>query len=494
MNEPAKRIVSALFPVCLLAACTAGPDYQRPAMQLPDHWPVKQAGLGTDKTPATTATASDAGENWWALYNDAFLDQLENEALRHNADVQLAASRIDQARAQLGISQADQFPIVTLQNDENRTQSSLAGTVPHSSTVPRVQNSSKITLNASYELDLWGKLRRTSEEARAQLLAAESSRDTVRLTLTAEVAREYFSLVALDAQRAVLQRILEGRQERLGIDQSRLKAGAIAEFDLHQSEADAASVRQQLVALDQSRESQETALALLLGRTPGDVLNAADLNRGSPRLATLSVPAGLPAELLLRRPDLKASEANLAAMNASIGALRAQFFPSISLTAYLGSESSAFSGLFTEPAGIFQFASNLVQPIFNAGRLENLEKVAETQRDQALIQYKQAVASAFADVRTALSAQDAARQTLALETTRSQALQKAYNQAKLRYRSGISSHLELLDVEQNYFQAELNRLDAERAQDSAVADLFKALGGGWQKPVEKTRELESSVK
>ena len=484
MNKPTIKLVCRLFPACLLAACTAGPDYQRPALDLPDHWPVKQAGLTTGTPQSTLPAASDTGKKWWTIYNDAFLDQLENEALAHNADVQLAASSIEQARAQLGISQSDQSPIVTLQNDENRTQSTLAGTVPHASTVPRVQNDSKVTLNASYELDLWGKLRRASEAARAQLLAAESSRESIRLTLTAQVAQQYFSLTALDSQQAVLQRILEGRQERLAIDQSRLKAGAISEYDLHQSEADVASAKQQLVALDQSWQIQETALALLLGRTPGDVLNPAGLNLGSPKLVAVSVPSGLPAELLLRRPDLKQSEANLVAMNANIGALRAQFFPSISLTAYLGSESTAFSGLFSGPAGIFQFASNITQPIFNAGRLDNLQKIAETQRDQALIQYKQAVANAFGDVRNALSAQDAAQQTLALELERGNALGQAYNQAKLRYQNGMSSHLELLDVERNYFQAELNRIDAERAQRSAVADLFKALGGGWRETVD----------
>ncbi len=485
MIKPTRKIIAALIPACLLAACTVGPDYQRPAMELPDHWPAKAAGMSADKPPATSPSASDAGANWWTIYNDAFLDQLETEALRHNADVQLAVANILQARAQLGITEADQSPVVTLQSVESRTQSSLSKAGPPSS-VPRIQNSTNITLNASYELDLWGKLRRASEAARAELLAAESTRDSVRLSLTAEVARQYFSLQSLDAQEAVLQRILEGRQERLKLDQSRLKLGAIAEYDLHQSDADVATVQGQLVAIAQSRDQLETALAVLLGRSPGDVLNGADLNRGSSRLVSVSVPAELPAELLLRRPDLKAAESHLEAMNANIGVLRAEFFPSISLTSYLGSQSSAFSSLFSGPAGIFQFAANIGQPIFNAGRLDNLVQAARVQRDQALIQYRKAVASAFADIRNALSAQDSARKTLALETTRSKALETAYDQAKLRYQNGISSHLELLDVERNYFQAELNRLDAERAQRAAVADLFKALGGGWQAPAEKT--------
>lgn len=485
MNKPTKKIFAGLIPACLLAACTVGPNYQRPAMELPDHWPVKQADKGFAPPPTTPPTVRDAGENWWAIYNDAFLEELESEALEHNADIQLATSRIQQAHAQLGISEADRYPVVTLQDAENRTQNSLVGTSPYPSTVPRTENFSQITLNASYELDLWGKLRRASEAARAQLLAAESSKESVRLTLTAQVAQQYFSLVSLDAQESILRRILEGRQERLAMDQSRLRAGAIAEFDLHQSEADVATVQEQLAVLEQSRKKLETVLVLLLGRSPNGVLNVGDLNRGSPKQVTVSVPEGLPAELLLRRPDLKAAESNLAAMNANIGVLRAQFFPDISLTSYLGSASSPFSQLFSGPAGIFQFAANISQPIFNAGRLDSLVEAAEAQRNQALIQYKQAVASAFADVRDALTAQDTARQAWALETTRANALEKAYTQAKLRYQSGMSSHLELLDVERNYLQAELNLLDAERAQRAAVADLFKALGGGWRTPVEK---------
>jgi multidrug efflux system outer membrane protein len=208
------------------------------------------------------------------------------------------------------------------------------------------------------------------------------------------------------------------------------------------------------------------------------------VQRGAPSLPLATVPEGLPADLLLRRPDLRDAEQRLVSLNARIGVARAQYFPSISLTGFVGGESVAFSDLFTGPARIFQFVGNIAQPIFNAGRIGYMVDAAEARRDQALLQYKQAVANAFGDVRNALSAQDSARQVLAFESTRSAALESAYKQADLRYQSGIASRLELLDVERNYLQAQLNRLDAERAQRSAVADLFKALGGGW-----KTQEV-----
>lgn len=471
----------ALFSACLLAACAVGPDYQRPKMELPESWPAKQSDASQ---PNTSQPVTGAGERWWNLYADPILDKLENEALVHNVDVQVAAARVLEVRAQLGIAEADRYPSVSANAKENRTGNSLAGPVPRPATSPRTQNSSRVTLDASYELDLWGKLRRASEASHAELFAAESARETLRLSLTAQVAQQYFSLVSYDAREAAIRRILDGRQERLALNKKRLEVGVISEYDLHQVEADEAAAQSQLASTIQARDKQEAVLALLLGRSPREVMSG-KLDRGNPSLAATWVPEGLPAELLLRRPDLKEAELRLVALNARIGAARAQFFPSIALTSYLGSESTAFANLFTGPAGIFQFAANVSQPIFNAGRVGYMVEAAEARRDQALAQYKQAVASAFADVRNALSAQETARQILASESTRNKSLAQAYKQAELRYQSGIASRLELLDVEWNYLQAELNRLDAERAQRVAVADLFKALGGGWQSSLNK---------
>ncbi|BCK87308.1 multidrug/solvent efflux pump outer membrane protein MepC [Sideroxyarcus emersonii] len=466
-----KKAAGMLLMSCVLAACTSGPDYKRPELALPESWPAKQ--------DAAAVQASSATDQWWHLYSDAVLDQLEDEALAHNADIQVAAAHVLEVRAQLGITQADQFPQVSANASQSRTKASTVGTFPLPSYIPPTQNFSHVSLDASYELDLWGKLRRATEAARADLLSAESAKKTVRLTLTTQVAQQYFTLVSLDAQVAAVKRLLASRQERLELNKLQLGVGMLSEYDLHQAEADVAAVQSQLSTLDLQRSKQETALTLLLGRSPRDVM-ASELHRGSPSLPVVTVPEGLPSDLLLRRPDLQDAEQRLVALNARIGVARAQYFPSISLTSYLGSESVAFSNMFTKPASIFQFAGNVTQPIFDAGRIGFQVDAAEARRDQALIQYKQAVASAFGDVRNALSAQESARQVLTYETTRSDALQQAYKQAELRYQAGIASRLELLDVERNYLQAQLNRLDAERAQRSAVADMFKALGGGWK--------------
>jgi multidrug efflux system outer membrane protein len=275
-----------------------------------------------------------------------------------------------------------------------------------------------------------------------------------------------------------VRRILDGRQERFALDKKRYEVGVISEYELHQSEADVGVAQSQLIAITKTRDQQEASLALLLGRSPRNVMQN-KLERGNPTLTNVWIPDGLPAELLLRRPDIQEAEQNLIAMNAQIGVARAQLFPSISLTSYLGSESISLSNLFTGSAGIFQFATNVSQPIFNADRIKLGVKAAEARRDQALAQYKQAVASAFADVRNALFAQESAHQTLTVESSRSKALSKAYKQAELRYQAGISSRLEFLNTERNYLQAELNRINAEYAQRTAVANVFKALAGGW---------------
>ncbi len=469
-NHKMKKIFVVLLSAGLLGGCAVGPDYQRPELQLPEQWAAKDA---SDKA------VNAAGERWWALYADPVLDRLEDEALAHNTDLQVALARVLEVRAQLDVAESAQYPNVSANASQARNQATLAGSFPRPATAPRINTTTRATLDASYELDLWGKYRRSSEAARAELFGAEANRDAVRLTLTAQVAQQYFALLAFTAQEETVKRSLVNREERLVMDRRRLELGVISEFQLHQAEAELAAAQAQLANIELARQRQETALALLLGRSPREVMNA-QLEHGTPTLNAVYVPDGLPAELLLRRPDLKAAEQKLIAQNARIGEARAQYFPSISLTGYLGSETVDMAKLFTGPAGIFQFAAGISQPIFNAGRISGNVKASEARRDQALLQYQQAVAAAFGDVRNALAAQAAARKVLEAETMRSQALATASKQAEVRLQVGSFSRMEFLDVERNQLQADLNRFEAERAQRAAVADLLKALGGGWQ--------------
>jgi multidrug efflux system outer membrane protein len=331
MSKFKLNAVALLFPACLLAACAVGPDYKRPELALPESWPQQQ--------DAAAQKANSADEQWWHLYADTILDQLEDEALAHNSDIQVAAARVLEVRAQLGVTQADQYPAVSANVNESRNEYTLNGATPYPSTLPRIQSSYQATLNASYELDLWGKIRRATEAARADLLSAESAKETVRLTLTTQVAQQYFALVALDAQEAAIQRLLESRQERIGLNKKQVEVGVLSEYDLHQAEADVATVQSQLASISLARNKQETALTLLLGRSPRDVMAGGELHRGSPSLPVVSVPDGLPADLLLRRPDLRDAEQRLVSLNARIGVARAQYFPSLSLTGYAGGQS-----------------------------------------------------------------------------------------------------------------------------------------------------------
>ena len=484
MNKPIIRRFAhprqtTLCALLLLGGCAVGPDYQRPDFELPRDW--RAAGnTGSEASAAAAPRQADStGERWWSLYADPLLDQLIDEALVHNADAAVAAARVLEARAIAGITDADRYPSVSAGLSGNRTQSTLQGTFPRPPGLPRIQNDYQATLNASYEVDLWGRYRRASETARAELFASESAREALRLTLTAQVAQQYFALIAADAQTAVAQRTLATRGETLALFNKRLEAGMLSEYDLHQAEAEQAATRSQLAALTQAQDRAESALVLLLGRSPRDIMGGR-IERGTPAAVTeLVIPAGLPSDLLLRRPDLKEAEQKLVAANARIGVARAQYFPSIGLTAYLGGESVAFGSLFSGPAGIFQFAAAITQPLWSAGSVRFGVEAAEARRDQALAQYRKAVASAFKDVRDALAAQNAARETLAAETVRAAALEKALKQAQLRFDAGFAGRLEVLDVERNLLAAELARIDSERARKAALADIFKALGGGW---------------
>ncbi len=471
-----KLFVAPLFATYLLAGCAVGPDYQRPNFELPQDWQSSDAAPGAAAVPRP---ADSVGERWWSLYADPVLDRLIDETLAHNADAAVAAARVLEARAIAGLSDADRYPSVSAGLSGNRTGSTLQGTFPLPPGVPRIQNDYRATLNASYEVDLWGKYQRASEAARAELFASESAREALRLSLTAQVTQQYFTLIAADAQTAVVQRTLATRGETLALFAKRLAAGMLSEFELHQAEAEQATTRSQLAGLLQAQDRAESTLALLLGRSPRDVMKAR-IERGAPAaIGDLLIPVGLPSDLLLRRPDLREAEQKLVAANARIGAARAQYFPSIGLTAYLGSESVALGSLFGGSAGIFQFAAGITQPLWNAGRIGANVEATEARRDQALAQYRKAVASAFKDVRDTLAAQNAAREMLAADTVRATALGKALKQAQLRFDAGIASRLEVLDVERNLLVAELARIDSERARKAALADIFKALGGSW---------------
>jgi multidrug efflux system outer membrane protein len=458
----------------LTGCISLAPDYERPPVDLPAGWVGPE---GRD--------AASLGSQWWKFYGDAQLDRLVEEALAHNADLQLAVARVDEARALVGEARSGQFPTVDAGLDANRTQSSLRAPMPLTPGVARETDDYRATVNVSYEVDLWGRLRDTTAAARAELLATEAARETVRIAVAASVVQGYFALRAFDEQVTATQRSLATRTESLALQKMRYENGVISEFEYHQLEAEVLAARAQLPVLERDRAAQENALAVLLGRSPRAIYQGSVVETAAQTIETggeppaLVVPAGIPSELLLRRPDLVETEHRLIAANARIGVARAAYFPSISLTGFFGSESAELSDLFTGAAGISQVAAGITQPIWNAGRISSQVQAANARERQALAQYRRATENAFREVRDAIVAQVKTREQFDAENQRVAALRSTLRLAKLRYANGIVSQLDVLDAERNLLAAELNRSDALRAQRTAVADLFRALGGGW---------------
>jgi multidrug efflux system outer membrane protein len=302
----------------------------------------------------------------------------------------------------------------------------------------------------------------------------------VRITLATEVARAYYSLIALDSQVVATRRSLDLRSEGLELQRVRQKAGLINDFNLRQLEAEVAAARAQLPALEGNRTAQELALAVLLGRSPRAIMEGSverGKDTGEPAVAV--VPEGLPSDLLLRRPDVVSAEQQLIAANARIASARALLFPRIALSGFYGSESASLADLFTGPARIWALGFGLAQPIFQGGRLFGEIEAVEAREKQAVAQYQKTLQEAFREVRQALTIQVKARESFEAETERVAALTDALRLARIRYQNGLLSLLEVIDQERNLLQAELNRADALRVQRAAVADLVKALGGGW---------------
>lgn len=468
MRSAAVLVLSA----SVLAACSLAPKYETPTVELPRGW---------RDAPAQGLAAP--ADKWWTLFSDPALDKLVDEAFRHNQDIAFATARVDEARAQLRVQQSLLYPAVAGNVSASRSRASTRTNFFFPG-VPVYSTDHLAALDVSYELDLWGRLRQASAAARADLLATQAARDTVRIALAAQAVQSYFTLLAFDQQIAVTVRTIALRAEALELQRQRAQAGIISEFDVRQLEAEVASARALLPALDRSRTAVELALAVLVGRSPRAIIEDS-IERGEesdPQPPAPVVPTGLPSELLLRRPDLYGAEQALIAANARIGQARAALFPRIALTGYLGTESASLSNLFTGPAGIWQFAAQLTQPIFQGGR--NLAEIdaANAQERQALAQYQKAVQTAFREVREALVTQARAREIYDADGDRVVALRAALTLALARYRAGLASQLDSLDAERNLLAAELERIDALRQQRAAVADLFRALGGGWTAP------------
>jgi outer membrane protein, multidrug efflux system len=454
--------VSAVFIAALLCACTVGPDYTRPEVDLPGDFAVAQA-------------ATPAPERWWSLFADPVLDQLVDEALAHNRDLRAAAERIEQARAQVGIARSDMWPDAGIDAQRSRTRASEQGSFPLPPEAIET-NSYRVVLRASWELDFWGKYRRATEAARAELAASEAGREAIRTSLIADVARGYFALRAFDRRLEAVSRTLLGRRKALELQQLRLDAGVVSELELRQVESEMRNAEALIPSLRQAIVRQEGALAVLLGRSPRAVYQAAVARGPAEAPPVVQVPAGLPSDLLLRRPDLREAEARLRAANARIGVARAAYFPSITLTGYFGGESQTLGDIFSGSARTWSVAGGLLQPLFASGAIRGGVDFANARAREAAELYQQAIATAFREVRDAIHAQVNARDAYDAQHAREAALARTAGLAQLRYDNGAVSLFEVLEAERQLILARLDAIDAERERRNAIVDLYLALG------------------
>jgi multidrug efflux system outer membrane protein len=466
-------IVVALFIALLLTGCTVGPNYQRPVVQTPQSFRSPEPQLAVQ-------AESVADLKWFEVFKDEQLQELVRTALVQNYDLRDAVARVQAARANLGIVRSNQFPQVDASGDLQFRRSSRDGSLPLPATFVPSQNRTfgEATVNLlSFEVDIWGRLRRATESARANLLGAEENRKAVATTLVSDVASAYFSLRELDYELEISKRTLGTRQSSLELIRNRQGGGVATLLDLRQGEQLVYTASETIPALQQEIEQTENRITLLLGKNPGEVVRGRGLTEQE---FPPEVPTGLPSALLERRPDIRSAEQALVAANAQIGVAKAAYFPQISLSGFLGGQSSQLSTLFNGPHSAWSFVPQVTQPIFTAGRLKSNVRLAEAERQSTLIQYEKVIQTAFTEVSNALIAHQRLRESRVQQEALVTALQDRTRLAYVRYTGGVDTQLNALDADRDLFQAELALSQIRLNELVSVVQLYKALGGGWQ--------------
>jgi multidrug efflux system outer membrane protein len=450
-----KFIAVALLPLLLLTGCSLGPKYKRPVFQPPANF----------YTETEVKQISMADLAWWDLFKDPALQGLIREALQSNYDLQLAVARVEEERALLGVSRSQYYPQVAYDGNISGQTSRLVPNHTYYS----------YSFTTFWEIDLFGRIRKLNEAQRAVYFSSEEARRDVRLLVMAEVASGYFQLRALDEQIEIAERTARSFQDNLDIFQSRLKGGYASELETSRAQAALSNVTAIIPDLERQIVAQENALDLLLGRNPGPISRGAALiDQYDPP----DVPAGLPASLLERRPDLREAEQNLIAANANVGVAKANFFPTISLSGLFGGVSPQLSQL-TGAGKAWSLAGDLTGPIFTGGRLKNQYRASLAQRDQAKIAFEKAVTQAFGEVSTAISAHQLLSKAYREQTVSVDAYRDAVRLSLIRFDNGLANYLEVIDAELNMYPAETATVTYDLGRKLALVNLYQALGGGW---------------
>ena len=467
----------ALAAVCVgmafLGGCAVGPDYQRPALDTPSAFRTAQSDARDLADPHSLADL-----DWWRVLDDPQLEAYLREALSNSWDIKIAAARVLQAEAAARVTRSQFMPTVGVGGDLVTSRASERGPTSIPPGVdPQMEYGDLYAWMAAYELDLWGRLRRANEAARAQLLATEAAQQTVRQTLVAQVATAYLSLLELDHELEIAQRTYEGRTNSLALTAAREEGGVTSLQDVRQAQILVATAEAAIADTQRRIEQQENELCLLLGRNPGSPRRGEGFLR---QKLEVTVPPGLPSSLLDRRPDLRATEQQLVAANADVGQAKAAFFPTVTLTGLYGYQTVALSDLFTAPARTWQFGPSVSVPIFTGGALRGNLKLARARFEEAVAQYQKTVQNAFREVSDSLIAYQRTREFRARQEERTEAHRSATELANTRYEGGVTSYLEVLYNEQELFDAELALARARLNELLSVVALYRSLGGGWQ--------------
>lgn len=450
--------------IAVLAGCTLGPDYKRPEIKSPAAFQYE---------PKDAAQTADT--LWWQQFQDPVLDQLIAEALAHNTNIQIAAANVEQAAAVLTQTRSQLFPAIGYgagAQRERTREPAFAALIPN---YPNPASAYQAALQASWEIDLWGRIRRQSEAAYANVLATDEARRGVILTLVANVANGYLQLRGLDAQLAVAKKTLQTYKESVDLFTLQFQYGQVSMMNVAQAQSQYETAAAQIPLLEQQIAQTQNSLAVLIGRDPGPIVRGKSVYE----LKLPQVPQGVPSQLLERRPDLLQSEQQLIAANAQIGAAKALYFPTISLTGAFGNASTDLSKLFTGPAKVWSYAGTLAGPIFSFGAVSGQVMQAEAAQNAALLNYQLAIRNAFADVDNALVANGKLQEQLDAQIKLVAALQQYSDLARLQYDGGYTSYSTVLQAEQALFPAQLNLASIRAQVFGSAVNLYKAMGGGW---------------
>lgn len=470
-----KPIVIAFLIAAAFLGCAVGPDYRRPAVNTPEAWRIEE------KEAANLADTA-----WWHEFGDPVLDELIVSSLKQNYDVKIAAARVEEYVGRYITGRSPLFPQLYATGAGGRQRLSERGVVPLSSDIKNPSDYYEGLFNGSWEIDIWGRLRRLTEAARADLLGTEEGRRSVILTLVSSVANAYVNLRDLDKQLQVAEMTAKSRGESYRLFKARFEGGLISDLELAQVKSEYELALSRIPFYQKQVAFQENALSVLIGKNPGPIPRGKTIDD----LTLPAPPAGLPSDLLARRPDIRQAEFDLIAANARIGSAKALYFPTISLTGLLGWASTDLSNLFSGPSQTWNYSGSFIAPIFTGGAVTGNYKTSQAVRDQALFRYQKTIQTAFREVDDALADQRRTREQLASQRLQVSTLRDYARIARLRYDEGYTSYLEVLDAERSLFNAELEYAATQGVLFQALVNLYKAMGGGWVTEADKITQAE----